>query len=219
MEAQNRNQHLLQLYAERGLQGDDLAEFKHLAQTVLEFRREAELERRIAQAIQRGQRERLRQTFDQFHADMLAEEAPTGRVVSLLGRSVPMRWAAAAAVVLVLGLGVLMQQLTQPGEPNLAQTGQRVTIEQQEITPAFGFAGADSVQTSTEPFVLYTGPADRPQYSFADDTLRLYGAFRPNALTLIIRRPANGPETYQLRVKDVLYPLNRLATEPTLLRP
>lgn len=228
MESLTRKQQLLRQYVEHTLRGDDLAEFKRLAQTDLEFRREAELERRISQAIQQGQRERLRQTLDRFHAEMPAEEPQSGRVISFFGRPVPMQWAAAAAVVLVLGLGMLIQQLNKPSDTQLAQqpkdtlpkvVGQRVLIEQQETTPTYGLAGADSVQTSTTPVVLYTSPTDRPQYSFADDTLRLYGTFQPKALTLLIHRPDNARETYQLRANGVLYTLDRLATKPTPLRP
>lgn len=54
-----RQEQLLQRYAEGSLQGDDLAEFQQLAQTNRNFRQAAELERRINQAIKLGQKERL----------------------------------------------------------------------------------------------------------------------------------------------------------------
>lgn len=213
MNPQTRKQQLLRMYAERTLQGDDLTEFRHLAQTDLEFRREAELERRIRQAVQQGQRELLHDTFNQYHAEMVAQEPQPVPGLRLFGRTVPMTWAAAASVALMLTLGLLVWQLNQPTDTD---RGQLATITQQTITPTFGFAGADSLETSTTTVLLSPGPANKPQYRFRNDTLHLYGdAFRPDALTLIVRPAADSASMYQLRANGVVYTLDKNATEKT----
>jgi hypothetical protein len=221
MDSQTRKQQLLQMYAESTLQGDDLTEFRHLAQTDLEFRREAELERRVRQAVRQEQHERLRTNFNQYHAEMLAQEnivADEG-AIRFLGRPVPMRWAAAASVVAVLTLSLLVWKLTQSTGNDLADRGQPATITQQTITPTFGLAGADSVETSTTTVLLSPGPANQPQYRFSNDTLQLYGdAFRAEALTLIVHPSADSVNMYQLQMNGILYTLSKNATSKTDLK-
>lgn len=60
METTDRKQHLLNEYAEGTLTGQDLADFRHLAQTDPDFRRDAELERRISQALEQGHKEQFK---------------------------------------------------------------------------------------------------------------------------------------------------------------
>ncbi|GAB3962768.1 hypothetical protein GCM10028805_64540 [Spirosoma harenae] len=218
MNSQTRKQQLLQMYAERTLQGDDLVEFRHLAQTDLEFRREAELERRIRQAVRQGQHERLRDKFNQYHTEMLDKETidTNEGVFQLFGRPVPMKWAAAASVVAVLTLSLLVWQLNRMPGTDLADQGKPATITQQTITPTFGLAGADSVETSSTTVLLSPGPANQPQYRFRNDTLQLYGdAFRAEALTLIVHPSADSATMYQIRVNDTVYKLNKNATSKT----
>lgn len=218
MESPNRQQELLRMYVERTLTGDDLAEFRHLAQTDPAFRREAEVERRISQAVQKAREEKLRQKLNRIHEEVTAEQAePVGRVIQRFGRSLPMKWAAAVAIALLV-ISAVVWKITQSDETEQMAQGQQITVPQDEITTTLGLAGSDTVKTTTEiPVVLYESTADRPQYSFQADTLRLYGSFQRDSLRLIVRRPTDGPETYQLRNDGTLYDLNRQVTEPTSL--
>lgn len=221
MNTQSRKRQLLRFYAERTLQGNDLMEFRHLAQTDLEFRREAELTRQIRLAAQLGQQERLRDTFNQYQADMLAQENTTVDtwLTRILGGPVLVRWVAAATVVAVVALGLVVWILNRPTGNGLADQGKPATIEQQMITPVFGFAGANSVEMSTTTVLLSPGPTDRPQYRFRNDTLQLYGdAFRPNALTLIVNPAADSVSRYQLRMNGIMYTLDKHATKKTELK-
>lgn len=218
MNSQTRKQQLLQMYAERTLQGDDLVEFRQLAQTDLEFRREAELERRIRQAIRQGQHERLRDQFNQYHTEILDKETivTNGGIFQLFGRPVSMKWAAAASVAAVLTLSVLVWQLNRASSTDLTDQGKPVIITQQTITPTFGLAGADSVETSSTTILLSPGAANQPQYRFRNDTLQLYGdTFRAEVITLIVRPTADSATMYQIRINDTLYRINKNATSKT----
>ena len=216
MNTQSRKRQLLRMYAERTLQGNDLLEFRHLSQTDWEFRREAELTQQIRRAAQQGQQERLRNTFNQYHAEMLARE--TNWLTRMLGRPLLLQRVATASVLAVLVLSLLLWKLNQSTD-GLADIGKPVTITQQTITPVFGFAGADSVKTSTTTVWLSHGPADRPHYRFRNDTLQLYSdAFRPTALTLIVRPTADSISMYQLRANGIVYTLNKSSTKKTELK-
>ena len=74
MEIPIRQQELLELYFDGKLTGEDLAEFKQLAQTDPNFRQEAELQQRISQAIKQAGRADLKTFFNRIHAEMLNEQ-------------------------------------------------------------------------------------------------------------------------------------------------
>lgn len=126
----------------------------------------------------------------------------------------PMRWAAAASVVLVLGLGLLWFQ--QP-DRNGPLTGNAPLFNQQDVQ--IGLAGNDSSAAGTVVWIVTKSPEN--QYEFSQlDTLRIFATDPGQWRGKTWRLTSLSEVRYQLQVDNKTYLLEqgrtmRLPLEPS----
>lgn len=115
----------------------------------------------------------------------------------------PMRWAAAASVVLLLGLGMRWWVRTTGTGP---LTGQAPLFEQRDTQ--LGLAGSDSAAVGTVTWVVTR--ADRNEYEFSQpDTLRIFSTTPGQWKNQTWRITRLSEVRYQLRVGRETYRLEQ----------
>ena len=149
--------------------------------------------------------------LDMTPAEIRPETLPNQTVRLRWSTMRPWQWAAAAVVVLTLGIGwMFYQRFNQPVSVSPVSTNIPYTTEQ----PDNGQGLAGTVDAGeTYPVLIYP-PSDSVSYHYQfGDTLRLYGNFPSGQLSLHYQART---ETYRLKVGRTAYALERYAPRQRL---
>ncbi|RDC65535.1 hypothetical protein [Adhaeribacter pallidiroseus] len=205
----------IERYLSEELQGEDLEHFNRRLHTDGAFRQEVAVQRSIIAQTQSIGREDLRQDLKNMHRQFGFNQ------IEAKTKTTPSYYYAVAATILLLlaftGIFYFTSRSNQD-TPSMAQVQkEELTTQPQSLNiryqvtgqdPAIGFSGTGADSTTT--ILLY--PAATPTYAF-NDTLRLYGNFAPNQLTLQYNQ---AKEQYTLRIDSLAYLLQRFRPKQAL---
>lgn len=202
MTSEEKDELLDRYVAGQPMSVDEEARINQLLDTDPGFRTEYRLRQELFEA---GKRERR----VAWEARQRVQPRPVERTVF------PMRWAAAASVVLLLSLGLLWWTRTTNSQPRILMD-QAPLFEQRDTQ--LGLAGSDSSAVGTITWVVTE--ADEDQYEFSQpDTLRIFSTDPDQWKDQTWRIIRLSEVRYQLRVGSKTYPLEqgrnlRLPLEP-----
>ncbi|MDQ4141266.1 MAG: hypothetical protein M3142_12185 [Bacteroidota bacterium] len=209
----------IERYLSGELKGEELEQFILRLHRDSAFRQEVAVQRSIiAQAHLIG-REELRQDLKNLHRQQGYNQQLEYNQKKT--KTIPLYlYAVAATVLLLLAFTGIFYFAYQPNQntPTVAQVQKQESSNQSETLhiqyqvtgqdPAIGFTGTNSDSTTT--ILLY--PAASPAYQF-NDTLRIYGNFAPDQLTLKYNQLK---EQYTLLIDSNAYPLQRYRPKQAL---
>jgi hypothetical protein len=198
------------------LKGEELTEFNHLLRTDPTFHHEVVLQRSIIEQAQQVAREDMRQQLKDLHRQLgFAKEKV---------RPLPFTFYAIAAAVVLLLVSTAVFYFSYfnqsvPGDTRTASANKKPALLSQPAVirlrvmgenPKMGISGVH--RDSTVAILLYPATSTSPAYQF-DDTLRLYGTFTPDHLTL---QYDQAKEQYTLLIDSLSFPLQRYRPSQTL---
>ena len=221
MELTDQQYEQIQLYIQGKLSGSQLTEMEQLIAQNPDYAQAVADERILLKAIEQDARKTLKNRFDALHTQMDSETVASLTVASSpTQRSFFLRYAAAASVVLLLGVGWFLWRYspTSPTEaPPLANIEPAADTAYQLMPTLKGDKGnmgftPNSNLKSTTIQIAYTDTTAVIRYRYANDTLYLLGNIKAPMLKGITDYNNDDFTAKYLQIEEQYYQLFETTT-------